>query len=129
MKGELKIDRQKLGEHFFSFFLWGLLGAFVGSGVTPLLGPVELWRRWVLVFTVAGLAYGFRPSIRGRNGIPMMALAGAVIGWLTGFFIDMWQFSAVGIIAGAGAGAYLGERLQERFKRNTNRSETGRFWG
>lgn len=58
-----------------------------------------------------------------------MALGGAVAGWLVGFLTDIWQLSSLGILAGAVWGAFLGERLQARFSRNTRRSESGRFWG
>jgi hypothetical protein len=116
-------------DQIFSIVLWGLLGAFVGGGLTPLLGEIEMWRPWVAGFTVVGVVYGLRPSIRGRNGIPITGLLGATVGWLIGFVTGIWQLSSLGILAGAVWGAFLGERLQERFTRNTRRSETGRFWG
>ena len=89
---------------------------------------VELWRPLVIGFTMVGVAYGLRSSLRGRNGIPIVALLGAGVGWILGFLTDVWQLSALGILSGAVGGAFLGERLQVRFTRNTSRSESGRFW-
>lgn len=94
-----------------------------------MVSAVELWRPWVVAFTVVGVVYGLRPTLRGRNGIPIVALLAAGVGWLLGFVMNIWQLSSLGILAGAVWGAFLGERLQERFTRNTRRSETGRFWG
>jgi hypothetical protein len=108
--------------------LWGVLGAFVGGGITPLVSAEMIWKPWVLGFTALGIVYGLRPALRGRNGIPIVALLGAGVGWLFGFVTNIWQLSSLGILAGAVWGAFLGERLQERFTRNTRRSETGRFW-
>ncbi|MBW3587837.1 MAG: hypothetical protein KY429_00250 [Actinobacteria bacterium] len=116
-------------EIVFSLLLWILVGAFVGSGVTPLLGAVELWRVWVVVGAAIGIAVGTRPSIKGRNGIPMTALATAMAGWLVGLIVGVWQVGSVLIIAGALWGTYLGINLQERFTRNITRSDDkGKFW-
>ena len=106
-----------------------LLGAFVGIGATPLLGAVEIWRIWVILGAAIGVAVGTRPSIRGRNGIPMTALAIATAGWLVGLIADVWQLGSVLIIAGGIWGTFLGINLQERFTRNTTRSENkAKFW-
>ncbi len=115
-------------EIVFSLFLWVLLGAFVGTGVTPLLGAVDMWRAWVVICAAIGVAVGMRPSIKGRNGIPMTALVTSAGGWLIGLIAGVWQVGSILIIAGALGGTYLGINLQDRFTRNTTRSDKGGFW-
>lgn len=111
---------------FISVLLWVLAGGFIGIALAPLLGMIERWMTLGSLFALAlGAAGWLVPALKGRIGIPIVTLAGALVGWTIGLVSNLWQVGALGIVVGAGAGAYWGTRLQERFTRNTNRGLSG----
>lgn len=117
-----------VGGEVLAVVLWAFVGLLVGGVLSALAGMLEAAPGAAVAFAIVAALVGWTAPLRGKIGIPIAALGGAVAGWLLGYVVQIWQVSALGVVLGSVGGAVTGTRFQARFTRNTRRGPGGRFY-